>query len=63
MASNDANVLVEAEQLLTKMTKIYFIIVYTSTTFFCTVPGIMIFYAYITNNVTERTYLAPFRDM
>lgn len=63
MIQNIDNKFSANEVLVTKLSSFYRNFVISSTTLYCTVPAVKQFVAYMTDNVTPTTYLAPFRDM
>lgn len=63
MVLNIDNKYAANEELVTRVSISYRNLVITSATIFCIVPGTKQFVAYLTDNVTPTTYLAPFRDM
>lgn len=63
MMENSDNKFAATENLVKTISRGFFTLTYSSSVFFCTVPGVLQFYAYITDNVTPTTYVATFRDM
>lgn len=51
------------EEMVAKVSASYVFATFLSTVFYCTMPGLSISWAYLTDRITSTTFQAPFRDL
>lgn len=63
MLENGTDNFVRTEAIFTKVSNAFNGLVMFSGTVYCLMPAARQWFAYLTDSVTDDTYLAPFRDM